>query len=196
MHSTIALAHEHAREHGVTDDAALVRAARQDGAAFGELYDRYVDRVYSYLRARTALEEDAADLTQQVFLKALDALPRYREGSVPFAAWLFRIAHNAAIDHHRRRRGTVTWDLLPEALQPIAMDDLEAGALRREAITRLRELLCGLDPETRELLALRFAAGLTIAEIAAVIGKSEAAAKKRLARTLRALKEQYHGANH
>ena len=81
---------------------------------------------------------------------------------------------------------------MPEALQPVAAHDLEAGALQREDIVRLRALLGALDPDTRELLALRFAAGLTFAEIAAVIGKSEAATKKRLARTLQSLKEHYH----
>ena len=174
------------------DDAALVHAARADPAAFDALYRRYVARIYRYARAHTPGEDDAADLTQQIFLKALDALPRYRERGLPFAAWLFRIARNAAVDAHRRRRPTIAWDHVPEVARPPDAGDPEAAALRRERATQLRHLLDALDRDRRELLALRFAAGLPVREIAAVIGKSEAAVKKQLARTLRMLKEQYH----
>lgn len=127
------------------DEAALIDAAQRHLAAFGPLYDRYVDRIYAYLWARTSSAEDAADLTQHVFAQALDALPRYRAGRVPFVAWLFRIARNAATDWRRRQRATVTWDLVPDALHPRAPDDLEAEVLRREALIRRRRapLRCG-----------------------------------------------------
>jgi RNA polymerase sigma-70 factor (ECF subfamily) len=174
------------------DDVALVRAARENRAAFGLLYERYVDRIYAYLRARTGNPEDAADLTQQVFLQALEALPRYRVGQAPFAAWLFRIARNAAINAHRRRPHVVAWDLVPEALQPVVEDDLAAGLIQRERVARLRTLFGALDAGARELLVLRFTARLTMAEVAAVIGVSEGAAKMRLIRALRSLKEHYH----
>jgi len=167
-----------------------VRAAQRDPVAFDALYERYIDRVYAYLRARSATPEDAADLTQQVFTHALAALPRYRAGS--FAAWLFRIARNAAVDAHRRRRATVSWDLVPEALHPVAEDDAEARLLAREARLRVRRLVAGLPPDKREQLALRYAARLSTAEIAAVLGKSEAATRQQLSRVLRALQEQYH----
>ena len=176
----------------VGDDAALVQAAQERRAAFGLLYNRYVERIYAYLRARTGNAEDAADLTQQVFLHALGALPRYRAGQAPFAAWLFRIARNAAINYHRQRPTTVAWDLLPEALQPLAEGDLASEVMRQERIGPLRDLFAALDPSARELLVLRFTAGLTVPEIAAVIGKSQGATKMRLTRTLRALKEKYH----
>jgi len=175
------------------DELTLVRAAQRDPIAFDPLYERYIDRVYAYLRARTTTLEDAADLTQQVFMHALAALPRYRDGS--FAAWLFRIARNAAVDAHRRRRATVPWDLLPEALHPLAEDDAEAHLLAREARERVRFLVAALPPDKRELLALRYAARLSTAEIAAVIGKSEAATRQQLSRVLHALQEQYHDAH-
>ncbi len=85
-------------------DDALIAAALERRELFGELYDRYMPRVYRYLVTRTASPEEAADLTQAVFMKALDALPKYRTGQAPFAAWIFRIARNAATDAHRRRR--------------------------------------------------------------------------------------------
>lgn len=173
-------------------EEALVRAAQADSAAFGALYERYRDRVYAYLRTRTRSVEDAADLTQQVFLQALDALPRYRARGAPFAAWLLRIARNAAINEHKRRRETVAWDLLPEALHPHLGDGPEVQVLQREAIARLHEALAACDAGAREVLALHFAAGLTVRETAAVVGRSEAAVKKQLTRTIRALKERYH----
>lgn len=181
---------DYASTHGT--EAALVQAAQDDRAAFAPLYQRYRDRIYAYLRTRTRSPEDAADLTQQVFLQALAALPRYRGGRVPFAAWLVRIAHNAAATYHKRHRHTVTWDLLPEALHPSSGDDVEAQVLQREAIARLRTVLATCPVGAREVLALHFAARLTVAETAAVVGKSEAAVKKQLTRTMRMLKEHYH----
>jgi len=175
------------------DEMTLVRAAQRDPIAFDPLYERYIDRVYAYLRARTATPEDAADLTQQVFTHALAALPRYRAGS--FAAWLFRIARNAAVDAHRRRRATVSWDLVPDALHPIGENDAETRLLAREARDRVRHLVASLPPDKRELLALRYAARLSPAEIAAVVGKSEAATRQQLSRLLHTLQEQYHDAD-
>ena len=173
------------------DEAALVQAARLDPAAFGELHARYKDRVYRYVRARADTDEDAADLTQQVFLQALDALPRYEQRGAPFAAWLFRVARNVATDAHRRRRSHVPWDSVPDASHPAGEPDMEAAVMRREALDRLGTLLAGLDAEGRELVRLRFMAGLTLREMASVLGKSESTVKRGLASTLRALKERY-----
>jgi RNA polymerase sigma-70 factor (ECF subfamily) len=175
-------------------DAALVHAAQDNPTAFAPLYQQYRDRIYRYLRTRTSSNEDAADLTQQVFLQALDALPRYRIQQTPFAAWLTRIAHNLAVNDRQRRKTTVPWDYLPEALQPLAEGDLDDHVLRNEALVQLRLALQTLNTSAREVLALRFAAGLTVAETAAVVGRSEAAVKKQLTRTLHALKERYHDA--
>ena len=178
-------------EDGHVLDSDLVRAAQADSAAFAPLYQRYRDRVYRYLRTRTSSDEDAADLTQQVFLQALDALPRYRIQQTPFAAWLTRIAHNLAAND-RRRKTTVPWDCVPEALQPLAEGDLDDHVLHDEALAQLREAIQTFNASAREVLALHFAAGLTIAETAAVVGRSEAAVKKQLTRTLHVLKERYH----
>jgi RNA polymerase sigma-70 factor (ECF subfamily) len=191
MDRSMALAGELGDTHG-GEEARLIRAAQDDRSAFAPLYARYRDRVYAYLRTRTLTAEDAADLTQQVFLQAIDALPRYRPGRAPFAAWLFRIARNAAINHHRRHRDQIPWDLLPASLQPRTEGGLEAHALQRERLEALEEVLCSCNAVTREMLALHFAAGLSIAETARVVGKSEPAVKKHISRTIRALKEQYH----
>ena len=173
------------------DERALVRAARSEPEAFNALYCRYRTRLYWYLRTRSATDEDAADLTQQTFLQAWDALPRYQERGGSFAAWLFRIAHNLALNAARRHQPTLDWSALPEASQGFATDEPETLAVQHEAAARLRALIGDLDPAQRELLTLRFAAGLTIREIAIVLGLGEEAAKKRIQRTIRALKERF-----
>ncbi|HXT36121.1 MAG TPA: sigma-70 family RNA polymerase sigma factor [Chloroflexota bacterium] len=193
MHVSVALPLDPDRDSGSgLDEAALVRRAREDPAAFEVLYHRYRDRIYWYLRARTQGEEDAADLTQQVFVHALGALHQYhgRKGSV--AAWLFGIARHAATDLHRRRRVTIAWDHLPAALHPDDGSDIEADAMRHESLTYLARLLATLPKDRRDLLALRFAGGLTIPEVAAVVGKSADATRKQLTRTLQSLEEHYH----
>lgn len=173
-------------------EPTCIAAVQADAEDFGTLYERYVVRIYRYLRARTSTEEDAADLTQQVFLRALDAFPAYRAQGVPFAAWLFRIARNAVTDAYRRHHNTFPWDGLPEALQPTDTAGPEAALLHKESLQQMGRLLMRLDTGKREMLALRFAGGLTAREIALVIGKSEAAVKKQLSRTMHDLKEQYH----
>jgi len=191
MHNILALPRP--RSYGVVsdeDEASLVSAAQQDMTAFASLYERYRDRIYAYLRTRTNSPDDAADLTQQVFLQAIDALTQYRSQRGSFTAWLFGIARNAAIDFHRRQNAVVAWELLPETLHPVAQGDVENGVLQQEALGQLARALRTCPPGTREMLALRFAGRLSIAEIATIVGKSEAAVKKRLTRTIRTLKEQ------
>jgi RNA polymerase sigma-70 factor (ECF subfamily) len=174
------------------DEAEFIRAAQTHLPAFGPLYDRYLPRVYRYVRARIAGAEEAADLTQEIFLRALTALPAYQMQGVPFAAWLFRIARNAVTDAHRRRRPILSIHTMFGLAPPAEEGDPEHAVLRDEALRRLRSLVVRLDEAKQELLALRFAAGLTAPEIALVTGRSEAAVKKQLTRTLTKLKEHYH----
>lgn len=175
------------------DEKAMIEAAQADPAAFELLYRRYLARVYRYLRSRLANTEDAADMTQQVFLQALDALPGYRQHEeIPFAAWLFQIARHAVTDAYRSRRNAISWDSLSEVFLPALEQDPETIVLQEERLARLRMLLSKLDADKRELLALRFAAGLSSPQIALVVGKSPAAVKKQLTRILQTLKEQYH----
>lgn len=172
------------------DDRSLVAAAQNEVAEFAAIYERYADRIYMYVRTRVGSDEDAVDITQQVFLKAMRALPRYRVSDMPLAPWLFRIARNSVIDHHRARRPVARLDAMP----PIFFDrdpGPEESAVRSEDLARLRAALLQIDGDKRELLALRYAGGLKIREIALAIGKNEEAVKKRLSRALRTLKEKY-----
>jgi RNA polymerase sigma-70 factor (ECF subfamily) len=173
-------------------DAELVAAAQQSSESFSLLYERYLPRVYRYLSARVAAE-DAADLMQAVFLKAFDALPGFKgkAGSTSFAAWLFRIARNAVIDAHRRRRPATGLDVTQVTGVVSSVEGPESAVLRSERLQRLRLLVAGLDPAKRDLLALRFAAGLSSREIGGLVGKNEAAVKKQLSRIIAQLKESY-----
>jgi len=172
-------------------ELALVEAARADPTAFGPLYERYRDRIYWYLRTRASGDEDAADLLQQVFLQALDRLAQFNPKKGPFVAWLFGIARYAARNHHRNRRVTISWDLVPGPLRPESPDEPESRALANESLARLAGIFASLDRDKRELLVLRYIVGLSFAEIGPIVGKSEVAARQQVSRLLRALKEQY-----
>jgi len=177
------------------DEAKQVKAAQLDPLAFDTLYRRYLPRVYRYVRAQVPNAEDAADLTQLIFLQALDALPSYRARGLPFAAWLFRIARHKVIDSYRRQKSaTLALEALPESLHPIADSDPLVVVIEQEGWQRLSELFNTLERHKRELLMLRFAGQLSSSEIAAVVGKSPAAVKKQLTRILAELKGRYHDA--
>jgi RNA polymerase sigma-70 factor (ECF subfamily) len=177
------------------DEAALVSAAQANPTAFDALYRRYLEPVYRYVRVQIPHLEDAADLTQQIFLQALDALPTYQARGLPFAAWLFRIARNAVIDSYRRRKGgAVSFELLPEDHHPVAGNDPLTVVLEREREQRLHTLVHTLAPHKQELLLLRFAGQLSSSEIALVVGRSPAAVQKQLTRILLELKGHYHDA--
>jgi RNA polymerase sigma-70 factor (ECF subfamily) len=175
------------------DESEVIDRALLDRAAFAPLYHRYARRVFQYLLARCDSPDDAADLVQLVFLRAMEALPRLRtrhRGS--FAAWLFRIAHNTAADARRYSRPTVPWDHVPEMLLLYPGPSPEAAAVQRDDLNTLRMVIAELDEAKQELLALRFAGELSIAEIALTVGKSEAAVRKQLVRTVHNLQEQFH----
>jgi RNA polymerase sigma-70 factor (ECF subfamily) len=172
----------------------MVSTAQADPTAFDALYRRYLEPVYRYVRVQIPHLEDAADLTQQIFLQALDALPTYQARGLPFAAWLFRIARNAVIDSYRRRKGgAVSLELIPEELHPVAGNDPLTLVLEHEREQRLHTLVRALPPHKRELLLLRFAGQLSSSEIALVVGRSPAV-QKQLTRILLELKGHYHDA--
>jgi RNA polymerase sigma-70 factor (ECF subfamily) len=156
---------------------------------FEMIYQQYHRRVYRYFYAHLKNDDDAADLTQQVFFQVWLHLSTYQPTRGSFATWLFSIAHHRLIDFLRAMRSSVSWETLYE----IAITDLgpEEIILSQEAIARVRKLLDALSCFERELLALRFAARLSMAEIALIIGKSEEATKKRITRLIRRLQEQY-----
>src|SRR3954468_1584647 len=135
----------------IDDDAIqrLVEASqRGDPEAFGSLFDVYYGPVYRYVAARVGRPSDAEDLAQLVFVKALEALPRYEQRGVPFGGWLFRLARNVVIDHVRTRREHVTLDVIVEKSTDDQGPD-ELAVLRQELDT-IAHALRRLTPEQRE----------------------------------------------
>jgi RNA polymerase sigma factor (sigma-70 family) len=165
---------------------ALVEDAKDDPAAFGRLYNHYVQPVYRYVYSRMGTTHTAEDLTSQTFMAAFENLPRYRERG-QFAAWLFQIARNKMTDHFRGNRVEV--DL--EAAQSFAGgDDVLLQVIQNEEISRLTCLIKNLNFEEQDLIRLRYVAELTFAEIADLLGKREEAVKQSLYRLLARLKGQ------
>jgi RNA polymerase sigma-70 factor (ECF subfamily) len=175
----------------VTADAAIDELARAAVAgeveAVAHLYDRLVGPVYRYVALRVGRREDAEDLTQLVFERIVSGLPRYRPNGRPFEAWAFRIARNAVIDHHRRRRPLEALD--PE-LEPSGGESLDALAVRDEEIHALRRAVARLTADQQEALALRYAAGLSAEEAAAVMGRRAGTVRGLTFRAIVALRRQ------
>jgi RNA polymerase sigma-70 factor (ECF subfamily) len=172
------------------DDAALVRATREDRSAFAALYRRYVKRIYRYVYSRVGRKADAEDLTARIFTEALEGLEGYREQGT-FSAWLFTIAHRRVVDHYRRKRPTQPLD---EALDTVGEGPNPlAEVVREERLEHLARLVRRLDEEKQELLRLRFAGELTYREIGEIVGRSEGAVKMAVHRLLRRLEEAWEG---
>jgi RNA polymerase sigma-70 factor, ECF subfamily len=161
-----------------------------DPDSFAARYRQYLPAVYRYLYHRVGNTAEAEDLSAQTFTEALDGLLRGRfQPGGNFAAWLFTIARRRAADFYRQRP-TAPLEEYPDP-EPGLLAALEA----REDIQRLKTLLAQLGEEKQELLRLRFSAGLGFAEIALLEGKSEAAVKMSLYRTLNWLREHWEAEN-
>jgi len=155
----------------------LIRQAQRERDAFRPLYERWVTPVYKYLYHRLGSQADAEDLTSQTFLQAYQALPRFRPGA-RFSAWLFTIAHNLLRDFYRKSGREMDLDAAGE----LAGADLSEENDRNEEVLELTHLFARLSEDERELLRLRYAARLSFADIAGLLGKRQDAVKKSLYR--------------
>jgi RNA polymerase sigma factor (sigma-70 family) len=157
---------------------------------FEILYERYYTRIYHYIRAHLHNDDDAADLTQQVFFQIWLQIKTYQPERGSFATWVFSIAHHRLVDYYRASRSAVSWEPLYEIT--ITEQNPEEIVISAESLAHVKALLDALSDAERELLALRFAARLSLAEIAAIIGKNVDAARKQLTRLIQRLHRQYH----
>lgn len=170
----------------------VARAQQGDREAFGELYERLSPKVYSYLyyhlNARTQLAED---LTEDVFIKVLEKLHRYQDRGVPFSAWVFRIAHNHLIDYVRAqpKQGVMSIDECPDLPEHRSERTLDLALTQ----TELNRAIGHLTTDQRRVVELRFLQGMSTAETAHALGKSEDAVKKLQSRGLQVLKKNLHG---
>ncbi|MDY6876213.1 MAG: sigma-70 family RNA polymerase sigma factor [Chloroflexota bacterium] len=152
------------------NELALVARATAEPAAFAAIYDHYFPRVYNYVRYRVQDAEAADDVTAQVFERALVNIGRFSPERAPFAAWLFAIARNAANDYLRaqRRRRWLSLQVLRDWAS--AEPQPEEVVIRDETRAELLASLARLSDRERDLIALKFAAGLTNRHIAELTG--------------------------
>lgn len=174
------------------DDAAIERLVEQarsgDVESFGALFDCYHDPVHRYIASRVRHPVDAEDLTQTVFVKALEALPRYESRGVPFGGWLFRLARNAVIDHVRTRRDHANLDDIAERVGEDGAPD--RVVVIRQEFDAVAAALAALTAEQRDVIALRFFAGLSAKEAAVAMGKNEGTIRGLQFRAIAALRRE------
>ena len=173
---------EHVRE-------LVARGQQGDRDALEELYLIHFDRIYSYLHVSVGNRHDAEDLTTQTFLKMLEKIGSFKWQSAPFSAWLFRIAHNLAMDHFRSRR---RWQPEEEVPEPPGEEEpsAELAAMRTIGRESMLKLIERLSPEQQQVLTLKFVFNLPNAEVAAILDKTEGAIKSLQHRALVSLQKQ------
>jgi len=171
-------------------ESELVTLAKEDPEAFGQLYERYVTRIYNYVYYRTGNHHDAEDLTARTFLQALKHVHRYVDRGLPFSAWLYRIAHNLVANWHRdhsRRQVIALDEIALISGRPHPEDRLQSEDDSR----RLLRLIRHMPGDRQQLLILKFVEQMSNREIAQVMGRSEGAVKSLYHRTLLALRDAW-----
>jgi RNA polymerase sigma-70 factor (ECF subfamily) len=171
----------------MVSDEQLARIAGSDHAAFSELYQRHLTRIYRYVLARVGSVHDAQDLTAQTFETLLHCIGNYR-GTGSFAAWLTVIARNLVANHYRSRRPELSLDALLET--PAALPSTDEIVSHRLQLASVLSALKTLPLEHVEVISLRIFGELSTTETAKIMGRSEAAVKMLLHRALRDLKKQ------
>ena len=169
------------------EEQRLLRRAQQgDRDAFAELYRAQVQVIFRYLYARTNDHQLAEDLTGDVFMRALQGLPSYRDEGLPWAAWLYRIAHARVVDFYRKRtRRPDDVELEP---QTVAVEhDMDEAMQRQQAASVLRMAMQGLTDEQQQVIVLRFIEGQRVDEVARIMGKNANAVKALQHRALRTI---------
>ncbi len=178
------------REYELTDDAQLVRWARDDSEAFGELYRRYIRKIYNYVYYRTNNHHDAEDLTARVFYRAMDHISSYTDRGIPFSAWLYRIAHNLVANWHRDRgrRQIISLDdyLGAGTHEDPPEDQVESEEEQRTLLEAIRQL----PEERQQLIILKYVERMSNAEIGTIMNRTEGAVKSLYHRTLQALRHE------
>ncbi|GAB4499848.1 MAG: sigma-70 family RNA polymerase sigma factor [Anaerolineales bacterium] len=177
------------------EEEVLARASQGDRDAFGQLYERYAERIFNYVYYRTGNQHDAEDLTARVFQRAMNHIRNYTDRGVPFSAWLYRIAHNLVANWHRdrSRKQEIPIDDLP--ILPTKGDHPEKNLVQSQEQDALLKMIRKLPPERQNLLILKFVENMSNAEIGKIMGRSEGAVKSLYHRTLLALRDQLEDQN-
>lgn len=170
----------------ICNEAELAqRASEHDPAAFAELYNAYVDKIYKYVYYKVGDAQDAEDLCEQVFLKAWEAIGRYTWHGHPFSSWLYKLAHNLVVDHYRTRRDTTPLNsIVATPAEPADPHNAFHQTLDADELTSaIAQLTC----EQRQVISLKFIEGYDNSEIAALLDKKESAIRALQYRALHSL---------
>ena len=157
----------------------LVRRAQQGHSeAFAGLYEAYYDKIYRYVMFKTGDTLEAEDLTEEVFLRMLESIGSFKWQGYPFTSGLFRVAHNLVIDYYRKA-GRQKKTSLDDAMRVVGSDgvDVDRKLDIELSIKEVKDAMGGLTQLQQEVLSLRFAGGLSVAETAEAMGKKENAVK-------------------
>lgn len=171
----------------------LVERAKTDSAAFSELYNFYFPRLYSYASYHLSSRDQVEEIVSLTFLKALEKLTTFTWQGAPFSSWLYRIARNNIIDLARKNKTSrlISLEVLPETTSGLAEErgKLEDFFIRKEESTEVVRALSDLPQDAREIISLRFGAGLSNREIARIKNMKEGTVGSKLCRSLRILRE-------
>jgi RNA polymerase sigma-70 factor, ECF subfamily len=174
------------RKTDLPDQLLLARAIQGDAEAFGDLYERYLDEIQRYIFYRVANRFDAEDLTETVFLKTWESLPRFESSKVNLRAWLYRIAHNSIVDYYRTSK--VTTDLSAEQLHD-SHPSPEHQIQVRDVHQQLADIIKSLDTNLQQVIVCRFVSGLSHAETAQIMDIKEGHVRVLQLRALQKLRQ-------
>jgi RNA polymerase sigma-70 factor (ECF subfamily) len=174
------------------DEILIDRATAGDREAFGELYERYISRVYRHVFYMVNDVDVAQDLTEQTFLRALEAIHRYENRGIPLLAWLLRIARNLYLNDQRVQRNNSSIRKNSEDAVAASSESCCEAKLNGEEV---RQAVGALEGDQRQVIVLRFMDGLSYADVARVLGKSVGAVRVAQYRALRALRRRLEDGN-
>ena len=160
------------------DEPSLIRRAQQrDQVALTQLYEENFDKIYRYIVLKIGDRTEAEDMTQQVFLHALQSISSYKCKGMPFSSWLYRIAHNQVVDYFRKKSKHATVPLDESLPLPAADGDPKYLVEKKVEFEEVVKATRKLTAAQQEVISLRFASELSITEVAGAMGKSEGAVK-------------------
>jgi RNA polymerase sigma-70 factor (ECF subfamily) len=177
-------------EGELQQERRIIERSRNDPRAFGELYEKYFDRIYNYLYRQTDDEELAGDLCSQTFINALNSLPRFEFRGVPFSAWLYKIASNEVNKHYRKNKGKKIFSIEEVRLKELV--ESSDAEWDEEQIQQLMNFMRELPTEMLMVLELRFFEDKDFKEIAFILDITESGAKMRTYRALDKLRKNFN----
>jgi len=180
------------RQEQEQSESELIQLATQgDSRAFGSLYEKYIDDIYSYVYYRTSDKKEAEDLTSRVFLRALKHIENYEDRGYPFSAWLYRIAHNLVVNWYRDNDRNEEVPLVDQFPPPSTQGVMEKRLLKKDERKRLMSIIQELPHDRQQLIILKHVEGLTNREIGTIMERTEGAIKALYHRTLVSLRDEY-----